>query len=170
MATKKEPPSPKDIANQIAEKFDADVLVCNAPIERPLDQLIINLCNNRKRRTNVILLLVTNGGNADPAYRIANCLQEKYDKFTIFISGYCKSAGTLIALGANEIIMSDHGELGPLDIQVFKPDELWEQRSGLTVAVALKTLEDMAFKMLESSLLKIWARSERQITFKRRLT
>jgi ClpP class serine protease len=40
------------------------------------------------------------------------------------VSGYCKSAGTLIALGANELAFGEHGELGPLDVQIAKRDEV----------------------------------------------
>ncbi len=49
--------------------------------------------------------MVTEGGDADPAYRIARCLQDHYDRFSLFVSGYCKSAGTLVALGAHELQM-----------------------------------------------------------------
>ena len=36
--------------------------------------------------------------------------------------GYAKSAGTLMALGANTILMSDSSELGPIDPQVSSKD------------------------------------------------
>ena len=38
---------------------------------------------------------------------------------------HCKSAGTLLALGADEIIMSNLSELGPLDIQLPDRDYIW---------------------------------------------
>ena len=124
-------------ADAVAAAADADVLLLNGPMARPLDFQIIDLCASRARRANVILVLVTEGGDADPAYRIARCLQEHYDRFSLFVSGYCKSAGTLVALGAHEIVITDHGELGPLDVQMSKEDELGATRSGLTVLSAL---------------------------------
>ena len=111
------------------------------------------------------MILVTYGGDADPAYRIAKCLQTKYKKFIFYTSGYCKSAGTLIALGANEIIFSDHGELGPLDVQLNKKDDLFTQ-SGYTVMDALAALQDKAFLSFESTFLEIQKRSGGAITGK----
>ena len=94
-------------ADAIATNCDADVILINAPIQRTLDDSLIELVRARRRRTNVILFLVTEGGDADAAYRIARCLQENYTRFTFICSGYCKSAGTLVALGAHEVVIGD---------------------------------------------------------------
>ena len=141
-------------ANSVADVADSDVLLLNGPMTRPLDFEIIELCASRTRRTNVILVLVTEGGDADPAYRIARCLQEHYDRFSLFVSGYCKSAGTLVALGAHEIVIADCGELGPLDVQMSKEDELGATRSGLTVLSALSALQVKAYDAFEYFLLE----------------
>lgn len=141
-------------ADAVAAAVDADVLLLNGPMARPLDFQIIDLCASRARRANVILVLVTEGGDADPAYRIARCLQEHYDRFSLFVSGYCKSAGTLVALGAHEIVITDHGELGPLDVQMSKEDELGATRSGLTVLSALSALQVKAYDAFEYFLLE----------------
>ena len=150
----------------MAEELDSDVIHYNGPILRPADQLFINSCITRCRRKNAILLLVTMGGDADPAYRIARCLQTKYERFSLYVSGYCKSAGTLVALGAHELIMSDHGELGPLDVQMSKKDELWETQSGLTVMDTLAALKDNAFSAFETFFLHTKAKSSGSITLR----
>ena len=90
----------------------------------------------------------------------------KYQKFTFYASGLCKSAGTLIALGANEIIFSDHGELGPLDVQMNKKDDLFSLQSGYTVMDALGALQDKAFLSFEKTFLEIQKKSEGTITVK----
>ena len=141
-------------ADSVAEAADSDVLLLNGLMTRPLDFEIIELCASRTRRTNVILMLITEGGDADPAYRIARCLQEHYDRFSLFVSGYCKSAGTLVALGAHEMIIADCGELGPLDVQMSKEDELGATRSGLTVLSALSALQVKAYDAFEYFLLE----------------
>jgi hypothetical protein len=143
------------LADKIAKNLDADLLLYNAPIERHLDQRVIELCCSRRRRNNVALFLVTSGGDADAAYRIATCLQNKYKQFLLFVPGYCKSAGTLIALGAHQIIISDQGENGPLDVQLQRKDELVGSESGLTSTTALKTLNEQAYLAFEYFLLKI---------------
>jgi hypothetical protein len=91
-------------------------------------------------------LLVTNGGNPDAAYKITRYLQEKYEKFTVLISGKCKSAGTLIAIGAQELAFTPYGELGPLDIQLTKIDRFDQLQSGLTIQDSLNTLEARALE------------------------
>lgn len=155
-----EPPNPLALAAQIAEKQDADIILYNGGIFRPCDEQLIRECIARGksgRRSNVILILVTGGGDPDAAYRIARCLQRNYTKFTLYVSGICKSAGTLIAVGAHELVISDHGELGPLDIQMAKKDEFFASQSGLTVSTALEALESRAFQAVERMFFEIEA-------------
>ena len=141
--------SVQQAADLLAEELDADVILFNGPIMRPIDQHLISDCINRRSRKNALLMLVTPGGDPDAAYRIARCLQTKYERFFLYVSDYCKSAGTIIALGAHELVMSDYAELGPLDVQMFKKDEIWEMQSGLTVMVALAVLKDSALEAFE---------------------
>ena len=151
-------------ANTIAASGNCDVLLFNGPILRPHDVTVAQLCAGRRCRANVLLILVTTGGDAEPAYRIARCLQDAYDRFSFFVTGYCKSAGTLVATGASEIVIADCGELGPLDVQMSKEDELGETRSGLTVLSALSILHSQAFDAFEYFLLKTKRRSAGTIT------
>lgn len=166
MAEEKVENSYQEPANKVASQLDADVLLINARMERGLDDNLISLLLKRKLRKNVLLILVTPGGNPDVAYRISRFLQDYYEKFIAFISGYCKSAGTLCVLGATEIVMSDLGELGPLDVQLYKKDEIGELSSGLVAAEILDVLQTKAFEMFEDYLLQIEEHSEGQITFK----
>ena len=98
------------------------------------------------------------------AFRIARCLQERYEKYTVFVTGWCKSAGTIIALGASELVVADHGEMGPLDVQLSRKDELFETQSGLTVTSALTTLHEQAFAAFETFMLQIKVKSRTSIT------
>ena len=139
----------EQIANLLADELDADIVHFNGPIQRPTDQHFIDDCTAQRRRRNVLLMLVTMGGDPDSAYRIARCLQTQYERFFLYVSGFCKSAGTLVALGAHELIMSDHGELGPLDVQLFKKDEIWETQSGLTVMYTLSALKGKALEAFD---------------------
>lgn len=136
-------------SDAIAGATNSDVIFINAPIQRPLDDTLIELVRSRRRRDNVLLLLVTTGGDADAAYRMARCLQEHYKRFTFLCSGFCKSAGTLVAVGAHELVIAECGELGPLDVQMTKTDELMQVQSGLTVTTALTTLHKQAYSAFE---------------------
>src|SRR5215210_636420 len=121
-------------ANQVATEQDADVLLYNGEIswDWTPNENVIDMCKCcAQNRPNVVIILVSHGGDPDAAYRISRCLQHNYQKVIVYIPGFCKSAGTLIAIGGSEIVMSDHGQLGPLDVQIEKPDELFKSGSGL---------------------------------------
>ena len=98
------------------------------------------------RRKNFILFLTTPGGYIDPAYKLARFLKDNYTEFTLFVFGWCKSAGTLIALSADEIIMTDSGELGPLDLQIQYEEKIGID-SILNTVQSLELLSDQAPKM-----------------------
>ncbi len=153
-------------ATKLAEKLAADVIICNSPIYAPYDKQLIRLCGGQKRRENCALFLCTSGGDADVAYRIARCLQQKYKRVIVYVCGMCKSAGTIIAIGAHEVVMTEAGELGPLDVQLGKKDELWETDSGLTVLAAISTLEEKAFDLFEDAFMNLKRRSGGRITLK----
>lgn len=153
-------------AGEVADTTDTDVLVYSGSIERGHDDKLLDLLMGMRHRRNVLLLLCSNGGNPDAAYRMARGLQNCYEKFTVLLAGRCKSAGTLMVLGAHEIVMTDHAELGPLDIQLGKKDELFELNSGLTVLNALTELESKAFELFEKTLFRMKVRSGGSVTLK----
>lgn len=128
------------IANEIAENSKSDVFLFNGLIDRSCDLEIIESIHQCRSRLNAILFLITNGGDPDSAYKIARYFQDRYEKFTVIVSGLCKSAGTLLAVGAHELAFAPYGELGPIDIQTYKVDNLAERQSGLTITEALENL------------------------------
>ena len=140
----------EEVIAKIAREQDMDILFYNGPLARPHDTQIIRECIRRQKRKNIMLMMITMGGDPDAAYRIARCLQNKYERFVFYVPGWCKSAGTLVALGAHELVISDFGELGPLDVQMSKKDELFEQQSGLTVMDAITTLNEKSFAAFEN--------------------
>ena len=153
-------------ATEFADQTDTDVLVYSGVIERGYDDKLLDLLAKMKRREHVLLLLCSNGGNPDAAYRMARGLQNSYKNFTVLLAGRCKSAGTLMVLGATEVIMTDHAELGPLDVQLGKKDELFELDSGLTVLNALTEIESKAFELFEKTMFRIKVGSSGNVTFK----
>jgi ClpP class serine protease len=58
----------------------------------------------RKRNENVSVVLTTYGGDAHAAYRMARSLQSFFSgTIRVLIVGPCKSAGTLVAIGARDL-------------------------------------------------------------------
>ncbi|MDR3621575.1 MAG: hypothetical protein P4L85_19645 [Paludisphaera borealis] len=120
----------------------------------------------KKQRKDILFCLSTFGGSPDEAFRIAKCIQHHYQKgkFRLFVSSRCKSAGTLLALGADEIIMSPEAELGPLDVQILKPDEFGERTSGLALSQALSVMRAEAFSIFEDFFIGIRNSSGLQVS------
>ena len=143
------------LAARVAAELDADILLYSGDIERPHDDRVLDQCGPRRRRPNLLLMLSTYGGDAHAAYRIARCLQQRYKQFTVYIHGYCKSAGTLLAIGAHKLVMSDYAELGPLDVQLRKTDEVGERSSGLTPIQALSTLREKSMQHFRENFLEL---------------
>ena len=114
----------------------------------------------------ILLFLTTFGGSADAAYTISRMLQDRFDRFVLYAAGPCKSAGTLVSLGATEIVMSAHGELGPLDVQARKEDDLMRIGSGLDVVRAIEALRECAWDIFEEHFLEIIKRSGGLVTFR----
>jgi hypothetical protein len=61
------------------------------------------------------LFLFSQGGAVDVPWRLVTMFREYCDEFNVLIPYKAHSAATLIALGADHIIMSKKGELGPID-------------------------------------------------------
>ena len=68
---------------------------------------------------NLDLMLHTFGGSGETAEKIVEmCRQHCKGEFRVIVPNVAKSAGTLIALGADKIIMGYCSELGPIDPQI----------------------------------------------------
>jgi ClpP class serine protease len=64
------------------------------------------------------LVLHTPGGLVLAALQIARAARDHRAKVTVFVPHYAMSGGTLISLAADEIVMSKHAVLGPVDPQL----------------------------------------------------
>jgi len=90
---------------------------------------------NPKHEKDIFLLLLSRGGQIEPAYQISKiCRTLAQSKFVVAVPRSAKSAATLIALGADEIHMGMLGELGPIDPQVGDLPALGVKRALQTIA------------------------------------
>lgn len=64
------------------------------------------------------IILHTPGGLVLASMQIARALHKHKGKVTAFVPHYAMSGGTLIALAADEIVMSEYAVLGPVDPQL----------------------------------------------------
>lgn len=69
----------------------------------------------------ISLYLYTRGGQTLAAWSIANLLDQFCDSFEVLIPSKAHSAGTLICLGADALVMTKQATLGPIDPSVNTP-------------------------------------------------
>ena len=83
-----------------------------------------DLLHNVPYGKNLDLLLHTKGGSIDAAEKLTRMMRSRIGEaeFRIIVPEFAKSAGTLMVLGADCVVMSDMSELGPIDPQMRFPD------------------------------------------------
>lgn len=69
----------------------------------------------------ISLFLYTRGGNTSSAWNIVNLLRMFCSELQVIVPYKAHSAGTIISLGANEIIMTKQATLSPIDPSVNTP-------------------------------------------------
>lgn len=147
----------QDFGAKIEELFENnDVWILNSEINRPLYfNISKQLEDVPNRKNNAILYIVTYGGDPHSAFRIARAFKHYYQNLKIIIPSFCKSAGTLIAMGADSLAIGDMGELGPLDVQVTKSNEFIERVSGLEIKESLDSLYQHAHYVFSRALVDV---------------
>ena len=64
------------------------------------------------------VIIETPGGLAEVAEDIVRQIRAKYPRVGMIIPGWAKSAGTILAMAGDEILMGDGSALGPIDPQI----------------------------------------------------
>ena len=90
----------------------------------------VDLIHNVRPGESVELLLHTPGGSIDAAEKLIRMVRSRVGEagFDIVVPEFAKSAGTLMVLGADYVVMSDMSELGPIDPQMPFPDSYGKVR------------------------------------------
>lgn len=106
-------------------------LICYVTSIRPLmgasigsdviDSVIKQLEYIPKDKKEVDFLIVSNGGDPITSVQIMNLLRERFDTVNALIPYSAFSAATILALGANHIVMHPYSNLGPVDPQLTVP-------------------------------------------------
>ena len=69
----------------------------------------------------ISLVLYTRGGDTLAGWSLVNLIKQFCSELEVIIPHKCHSTGTLIALGANKIVMTKQATLGPIDPSVNTP-------------------------------------------------
>lgn len=135
-------------------------VVVNEPIQRKhLLRLRQELGDRRYEELDFVIH--SGGGDINIAYLMVQLIRQHTDRMNACVPLYAKSAATLWCLAANQIVMDESAELGPLDTQIRE-----EERGGKVGFVSalnpFKTLEqlrDFSLETLDSATRMIAGRS-----------
>ena len=117
---------------RIAERYDRNVLYyASSFLQKPQIPGLFTAINmedingfmvgvhGHDFRKGLLLILHTPGGMAEAAQTIVDYLRSKFSAIDVLVPTYAMSAGTMIALGCDRIVMGRQSQLGPTDPQLI---------------------------------------------------
>ena len=109
-----------------------------APDVIPLFSKQLRLIATNGKVPKIDLFLYSSGGDTLVPWRLASMIREHCDSFNVLVPYKAHSAATMIALGADEIVMSDLSELSPIDpstANVFNPQDPANPQNRVPISV-----------------------------------
>ena len=88
-------------------------------VVREIYELLCGLKPFKKKKLD--LFLYSRGGDSNVPWQIVSMIREIFDEFDVLIPYRAHSAATMIAIGADSIIMGEKGELSPIDVTIVGP-------------------------------------------------
>lgn len=104
-----------------------------------LHKHLVNIGNQKR----IDLFLYSTGGITIAGYALVNLIREFCEEFNVIIPFKALSCATLIALGANEILMTKMGQLSPIDPSVAHPLGPTVNIPGRPMEIAPVNVEDV---------------------------
>ncbi len=87
------------------------------------------------------LLIISNGGDGVVPWRLIPILREYSEKIGVLIPFKAYSAATIMALGADEIVMHKFAAMGPIDPTVTNEFNPMEQGSGRKLGISVEDVK-----------------------------
>ncbi len=95
------------------------------------------------------LVIHSGGGSAHAAYQVIELLRLHTARLNACVPFWAKSAATLLCIGADKIVLGEHAELGPLDVQIYE-----EKKAGkgqfISALNLFKTVEQLQTASIEA--------------------
>ena len=114
----------QEIIGQIQERTGRPLVCYVSDIRSGIDEDDIvpffDILHNAPPGESIELLLHTPGGSGNAAEKLIRTMRGRVGQaqIHIIVPDFAKSAGTLMVLGADRVVMSDMSELGPIDPQM----------------------------------------------------
>jgi len=110
----------------------------NARVAMDIIPVISKQLQEIGKTQNIDLFLYSAGGDTMVPWRLVSMIREYCGKFSVLVPYKAHSAATMIALGADEITMSNLSELSPIDpstANVFNPQDPQNPQNKIPISV-----------------------------------
>ena len=84
-------------------------------ISSEMPEYFVNHLDKFNLPKKISLLLYTRSGDTIAAWSLINLIKQFCEEYEVIVSSKARSAGTLICLGAKNVIMTKQATLGPID-------------------------------------------------------
>jgi hypothetical protein len=120
--------------SELEQAFDADVLAYYGEIATVymtwFRQRLEDIGTNRKRKSKLVVVLNTSGGEVEAVERMVEMIRHFYTEVYFVIPHLAMSAGTIFCMSGDKIFMDYSSSLGPIDPQVQSKDGKWVPALG----------------------------------------
>ncbi|MGH8872880.1 MAG: SDH family Clp fold serine proteinase [Acidimicrobiia bacterium] len=111
--------SRQELIREYEELTDRSLVVLIGQLDNEVIPPFVDAIGDIDRAGPLDLMLASPGGDAESALRIAKLCHAGRTDFRVVVPDQAKSAATMLALGAEAIVMSDTSDLGPVDAQIW---------------------------------------------------
>ncbi|GGA79997.1 hypothetical protein GCM10011521_17800 [Arenimonas soli] len=109
----------------LAKRLGGEAIFLCCPMMPPWDDAlrvaIEKIASNGGAQKKLIVVLETSGGYIESVERMVRVMRTHYEEVDFIVPNYAYSAGTILALSGDDILMDYHSVLGPIDPQFPMP-------------------------------------------------
>lgn len=116
----------KELLIDLEKRLSADIFVYYGEmlsgVENKTKMIIEELAHDKDKRETLCVILTTPGGSLTPVQRMVDIFRHFYKEVNFIIPDYAYSAGTILCMSGDNIMMNYYSVLGPIDPQVQNKD------------------------------------------------
>lgn len=120
------------LSNVVNQSIKANISI-NDTDDKPFEELIATVPADVKELDFIIL---TPGGNGTQVAKFVDKLRPRFDKVTFIVPNIAMSAGTILVMSGDDIIMTPTSYIGPIDPQVPNKDGMYIPAQAILTLVS----------------------------------
>ncbi|WP_288882567.1 SDH family Clp fold serine proteinase [Pedobacter panaciterrae] len=138
------------IANVGNDKLNGSRAI-DASDDLPFAEMVSSVPSEHKE---IDVLIVTPGGSGDQVARFVNHLRPRFEKVTFIIPNVAMSAGTILAMSGDDIIMDSRATIGPIDPQVLRQDGSFAPAQSILTVI--KEIQERGQRLIDAGKNPLW--------------